>query len=322
MERPWLRAPQWLWLMDDDVVVLPGAVAALAKWTGTVRLHPRPALDDAGRPFFWQHRFMPFLGIHVPVRGNVFRDAPVFDTNVGCFEGMLIMPRPRADRAAGPPATSSTAMTRSTAGLPPGPPSGVRQRLCAAEGPSAEADRPGHPAPERFQRPQPLLCHAEPRLHSPVPARTRPVQPRRVCARHRCSPRPRKCCGCWPWSAGFRGAGSLWRGWRESRTILRDDSWQPMPPLRPRPRPAPCPHRRTPPLIGTTQFDAVHSFSRPAAVTASSPRPRARLGCARSQRFHRQRRLRRPGALPGLRCVSSRHPGLSLAAADAAGTAG
>ncbi|MCQ1952904.1 glycosyltransferase [Arthrobacter sp. zg-Y238] len=81
---------QWLWLMDDDVEVLPGAVAALRKWTGSYDCIHGRRFDAGGAPFFWQHRFVPFLGVHLPVPGNVFRDSPVFDTNVGCFEGMLI----------------------------------------------------------------------------------------------------------------------------------------------------------------------------------------------------------------------------------------
>jgi hypothetical protein len=31
----------------------------------------------------------------------------------------------------------------------------------------------------------------------------------------------------------LKGAGALWQGWRESRTILADSSWQPMPPVVP-----------------------------------------------------------------------------------------
>ena len=81
---------EWLWLMDDDVEVLPDAVASLRKWTDRYDCIHGRRLDDSGAPFFWQHRFVPFLGVHLPVRGNVFRDAPVFETNVGCFEGMLI----------------------------------------------------------------------------------------------------------------------------------------------------------------------------------------------------------------------------------------
>jgi hypothetical protein len=29
----------------------------------------------------------------------------------------------------------------------------------------------------------------------------------------------------------LKGAGALWRGWRESRSILADAGWSPMPPL-------------------------------------------------------------------------------------------
>ncbi|WP_159802900.1 glycosyltransferase [Arthrobacter zhaoguopingii] len=90
MERALAEGADWLWIMDDDVTAVPGALAALAPFTEQHKcLHGR-RWDAAGRPFFWQHRFVDFLGIHLPVPGDVFRDSPVFRTNVGCFEGMLV----------------------------------------------------------------------------------------------------------------------------------------------------------------------------------------------------------------------------------------
>ncbi|WP_159618510.1 glycosyltransferase [Arthrobacter zhaoguopingii] len=90
MERALAEGADWLWIMDDDVTAVPGALAALAPFTEQYKcLHGR-RWDAAGRPFFWQHRFVDFLGIHLPVPGDVFRDSPVFRTNVGCFEGMLV----------------------------------------------------------------------------------------------------------------------------------------------------------------------------------------------------------------------------------------
>ncbi|OUM44091.1 hypothetical protein B8W74_04215 [Arthrobacter agilis] len=81
---------EWLWLMDDDVVVLPDALAAFRPWLSRYScLHGR-RLDHAGQPFFWQHRLSETLGVHLPVRGDVFATSPVFHTNVGCFEGMFI----------------------------------------------------------------------------------------------------------------------------------------------------------------------------------------------------------------------------------------
>lgn len=80
----------WMWLMDDDVEVLPGALEAFTPWLAEYRcLHGR-RLDHRGEPFFWQHRFNAFLGVHFPVPGNVFAQSPVFRTNVACFEGVLL----------------------------------------------------------------------------------------------------------------------------------------------------------------------------------------------------------------------------------------
>ncbi|MHA7262659.1 glycosyltransferase [Arthrobacter sp. TMN-37] len=90
MERALAEGADWLWIMDDDVTTVPDALAALAPFTGRYKcLHGR-RWDYAGRPFFWQHRFVDRLGVHLPVPGDVFRHSPVFATNVGCFEGMLV----------------------------------------------------------------------------------------------------------------------------------------------------------------------------------------------------------------------------------------
>jgi len=80
----------WLWLMDDDVEVLPGAVEALEKFTPDYSCIIGRRYDAKGKPFFWQHHFVEALGIFLPVSGDVFRHSEVFRTNVGNFEGMLI----------------------------------------------------------------------------------------------------------------------------------------------------------------------------------------------------------------------------------------
>jgi GT2 family glycosyltransferase len=81
---------QWVWLMDDDVKVLPTALADLAPWAQRFRcLHGR-RIDHDGTPFFWQARFNPFLGIFYPIPGDLFAEQDYFLTNTGTFEGMLI----------------------------------------------------------------------------------------------------------------------------------------------------------------------------------------------------------------------------------------
>ncbi|MHA7281790.1 glycosyltransferase [Arthrobacter sp. TMS2-4] len=80
----------WLWLMDDDVVVLPDALASFEPWMSRYSCIHGRRYDAAGRPFFWQHVLDEYTGVHLPVRGDVFAGSPVFHTNVACFEGMLI----------------------------------------------------------------------------------------------------------------------------------------------------------------------------------------------------------------------------------------
>ena len=231
VERALAEGASWLWVMDDDVVILPGAVAALAKWTGTYECIHGRRLDDAGRPFFWQHRFRPFLGIHLPVQGNVFRDSPVFATNVGCFEGMLIsadlvrrigLPDARYfingdDEIYGWLASQLTEVVY------------VNDFVLQKVRPQKQIDlgirhlndssdlsrfysmrNRGHTA-------QYLLAHG--RYHragfalGTLLTAAKEVL-RLLAVEHRIS-----------------GAASLWRGWRESRRIMHDGSWQPMPPL-------------------------------------------------------------------------------------------
>lgn len=222
---------QWLWLMDDDVEVLSGAVGALAKWTGRYGCIHGRRLDDAGNPFFWQHRFLPALGIHVPVRGNVFADSPVFRTNVGCFEGMLISSE--VVRAIGLPDSrffingddeiygwlaslnhdvvyvndfvlqKVRPQKQIDLGIRHLNDSSDLSRFCAMR-------NRGHTAGY-------LRAHGRfnPVAFAAGTALTAAKEVLRLIAVER----------------NPRGAGSLWRGWRESRRILRDRTWAPMPPL-------------------------------------------------------------------------------------------
>lgn len=90
VERALAEGADWLWLMDDDVEVLPGAISALRPWTESYGCIIGRRYDSAGKPFTWQHRFHEWMGVFLPVPGNVFKNSNVFETNVGVFEGMLV----------------------------------------------------------------------------------------------------------------------------------------------------------------------------------------------------------------------------------------
>jgi len=81
---------QWVWLMDDDVEVLPGALDLLEPWTRRFQLLHGRRLDVNGKPFYWQARFNQFLAVPLPYTLRGFGDQGYELTNSGTFEGMLI----------------------------------------------------------------------------------------------------------------------------------------------------------------------------------------------------------------------------------------
>ena len=80
----------WIWIMDDDVEVIPDALTRLKPWTEKYKcLHGRREEAD-GRPYFWQHRMNVSLGVPRPTTADPFSAGNFAVANVGCFEGMLI----------------------------------------------------------------------------------------------------------------------------------------------------------------------------------------------------------------------------------------
>ena len=81
---------EWLWLMDDDVEVLPDALADLTPWLRRFRCVTGRKYDFDGTPFRWQNRFDDFLGVPRPLKGDPFRPDGWFEQTAGNFEGMAI----------------------------------------------------------------------------------------------------------------------------------------------------------------------------------------------------------------------------------------
>lgn len=222
---------EWLWLMDDDVEVLPGAVEALDQFTPDYSCMIGRRYDANGKPFFWQHHFVEALGIFLPVSRDVFRHSDVFRTNVGNFEGMLIkasvarnigLPDPRFfitwdDLIYGWLAAQQTPVVYVNAFVI----KKVRAQRQVDLGlrhlnDSSDLSRRyvmrnrGHVAHYlraygRFNR----VGFAAGTALTFLKELARLVLVERT----------------------LKGAGALWRGWRESRTILADAGWKPMPPL-------------------------------------------------------------------------------------------
>jgi GT2 family glycosyltransferase len=82
---------QWLWIMDDDVEVLPQAIEQMAPFAERFRaLQPR-RLDFDGSELYWQYRFSTRLGILSPIaRKNFPANRDYIPIQQICFEGGLI----------------------------------------------------------------------------------------------------------------------------------------------------------------------------------------------------------------------------------------
>ncbi|RLV56599.1 glycosyltransferase [Aeromicrobium phragmitis] len=81
---------EWIWLMDDDVEILPEAVERFAPWMERFAVLHGRRYDVDGSPFFWQAKFNQFLGVPLPYTSKAFNPEGYAITNSGTFEGMLI----------------------------------------------------------------------------------------------------------------------------------------------------------------------------------------------------------------------------------------
>lgn len=80
----------WCWLMDDDVAVLPDALARLRPWMQRFQVLHGRRYDADGTPFYWQARFQRRLGIPLPYSLDRFNSEGYELTDSGTFEGMLV----------------------------------------------------------------------------------------------------------------------------------------------------------------------------------------------------------------------------------------
>lgn len=222
---------EWLWLMDDDVEVLPGALEALAKFTPDYSCLIGRRYDANGKPFFWQHHFVEALGVFLPVSRDVFRHSDVFRTNVGNFEGMLI----------------SAAIAR-TIGLPDPRffitwDDAIYGWLAAQQTPVVYVNAFVIKKVRAQRQVDLVLRHLN---DSSDLSRRYVMRNRGHVAQYLRAYGKFNRAG---FAAGtaltflkemlrlilvertLKGAGTLWQGWRESRTILGDSGWKPMPPV-------------------------------------------------------------------------------------------
>lgn len=80
---------QWFWVMDDDVAIEPDGLKTLAKWMPRHDVIQGSRYDYDGGPFYWQYQFLVPLGIPNPIAPAAFGRAGYRVMNTMCFEGGL-----------------------------------------------------------------------------------------------------------------------------------------------------------------------------------------------------------------------------------------
>lgn len=81
---------EWIWLMDDDVEVIPDGLARMGAWAPRFRSIQGRRYDYDGSEFYWQYRIAERMGIPIPFAPASFDESGYKEMNSGCFEGMFI----------------------------------------------------------------------------------------------------------------------------------------------------------------------------------------------------------------------------------------
>lgn len=80
----------WIWMMDDDVEVVPDALARLHQWSNKYRCLQGRRDDVDGSPFRWQPYVHEATMIPMKRRGPEFDSDGSATINSGTFEGLLV----------------------------------------------------------------------------------------------------------------------------------------------------------------------------------------------------------------------------------------
>ncbi|MFC4140303.1 MULTISPECIES: glycosyltransferase family 2 protein [unclassified Microbacterium] len=81
---------EWIWMMDDDVEVLPDGLARMGHWSERFKSIQGRRYDYDGSEFYWQYRIAERMGIPIPFAPSGFDGTGFKEMNSGCFEGMFI----------------------------------------------------------------------------------------------------------------------------------------------------------------------------------------------------------------------------------------
>lgn len=90
MQTAYELGSEWIWLMDDDVEVIPDGLAKMGRWSERFRSIQGRRYDFDGSEFYWQYRIAERMGIPIPFAPAEFDESGFKEMNSGCFEGMFI----------------------------------------------------------------------------------------------------------------------------------------------------------------------------------------------------------------------------------------
>lgn len=94
VRRAYELGAEWFWVMDDDVAIEPDGLAVLARWSKESDAIMGTRRDFDGGHFFWQHRFWTGLAIYNPFSRDGWRSGERYKhCNVLCFEGSFFSRR-------------------------------------------------------------------------------------------------------------------------------------------------------------------------------------------------------------------------------------
>ncbi|MDR1567655.1 MAG: glycosyltransferase [Streptococcaceae bacterium] len=95
VELAYQSGAEWIWIMDDDVKILPDALEKLEPWMSrgvkeNHRVIQCQRLNYDGSDFYWQYHFLNHLGIPNPIAPAGFKAGETSrKMNTACFEGGL-----------------------------------------------------------------------------------------------------------------------------------------------------------------------------------------------------------------------------------------
>ncbi len=202
---------EWFWVMDDDVAVEPAAIERLAPWMPEYEAIQASRYDYDGGDFYWQYNFIVPLGIPNPVAPAQFGPRGYAKMNTMCFEGALFR-RSIVDKIGLPDPRFFIYWDDTIYGY-------LASKVCKQLNSTSDMNRyyimrnRGHMA--RY-----FMDNGDfhPMLFALGTAATAVKELIRIIAVDN--------------KSFFSGISNLFCGWRDSREILHDPSWQPMQPMK------------------------------------------------------------------------------------------